>query len=49
MQKVEQQLQLGAAYPSGAAPLLRTDHLAAGGAQLLFLDSQILVEGGSRA
>ena len=46
MQEVEQQLQLGAACPPGTAPLLRTDHPAAGGAQLFFLDRQILVEGG---
>ena len=46
VQEVEQELQLGAALAPGTASLLGTDHLAAGGAQLLFLDREVLVEGG---
>ena len=45
MQEVEQELQLGTACTPGTAPLLSADHLAAGGAQLLLLDREIVVEG----
>ena len=46
VEEVEQEPQLAPALAARAAPLLRADDVAAGGAQRLLLEGEVLVGGG---